>query len=416
MADAARLGDPCRETVSGAPLKIEDGGVPSVLIGDLPAAVVGTQVTAGSAIVLVGDKPLVRVGDLTITGGAIATGCSSVEVADDDVQATSTDEFNDLSLDLLALALDLAGIVDPTPICDGSAAFLALSRGEFLDAAISATSIVPYIGDLAKAGKLPRYLKALERAVDWADRTGQAARLLPAVQRLEQALAALPRGRNSQLDHMYSLCVNFINRHGKRVKARLVRDISQTFRFEDLGIVVFRNKTLKVRSASGRLGRPGTVKQHGIPNSVRKQVSAGTGDDAGHLIANKYGAPGSVENLSRQNWIQNQGGGTWYEMEKRWDELLESGVGVEVRIKEFTPLDADRPLYRTVEWDEIQPDGSVISHQNEPIYLNSESADFAHRKGTRTQRGDVKADHEPAEVIDLDAARKRLRPDPPDFQ
>ena len=58
-------------------------------------------------------------------------------------------ELRELALDLVQLSLDLAGIVDPTPISDGSGALLALARGLWLDSAISGVSMVPYVGDLA---------------------------------------------------------------------------------------------------------------------------------------------------------------------------------------------------------------------------------------------------------------------------
>lgn len=62
-------------------------GAPTVLIGGIPAAVVGDSVTCvgppdtiakGSATVLVGGKPAARLGDLTAHGGTIVLGCPTV--------------------------------------------------------------------------------------------------------------------------------------------------------------------------------------------------------------------------------------------------------------------------------------------------------------------------------------------------
>ena len=63
-------------------------GCPTVLIGNMPAAVVGDLVTCagppdslilGSATVLIGGKPAVRVGDMTAHGGVIIPpGCPTV--------------------------------------------------------------------------------------------------------------------------------------------------------------------------------------------------------------------------------------------------------------------------------------------------------------------------------------------------
>ena len=62
-------------------------GAPTVMIGKLPAAVVGDLVTCvgppdtiakGSATVLIGKKPAARMGDLTAHGGVITLGCMTV--------------------------------------------------------------------------------------------------------------------------------------------------------------------------------------------------------------------------------------------------------------------------------------------------------------------------------------------------
>ena len=62
-------------------------GVPTVLIGSLPAAVVGDVVTCvgppdtivmGSATVLIGSKPAARLGDSTAHGGVIVLGMPTV--------------------------------------------------------------------------------------------------------------------------------------------------------------------------------------------------------------------------------------------------------------------------------------------------------------------------------------------------
>jgi uncharacterized Zn-binding protein involved in type VI secretion len=62
-------------------------GVPTVLIGNMPAAVVGDMATCvgppdsivkGSATVLIGGRPAARMGDTTAHGGAIAIGFPTV--------------------------------------------------------------------------------------------------------------------------------------------------------------------------------------------------------------------------------------------------------------------------------------------------------------------------------------------------
>ncbi|BAZ03827.1 PAAR domain-containing protein [Calothrix sp. NIES-3974] len=62
-------------------------GVPTVLIGGLPAAVVGDTCTCtgptdtiilGSTTVMIGGKPAVRIGDTTAHGGSIVLGAFNV--------------------------------------------------------------------------------------------------------------------------------------------------------------------------------------------------------------------------------------------------------------------------------------------------------------------------------------------------
>lgn len=64
-------------------------GVPTVLIGNLPAAVIGDNclcvgspdtIITGSSTVMIGGKPAARRGDTTAHGGSIALGCHTVMI------------------------------------------------------------------------------------------------------------------------------------------------------------------------------------------------------------------------------------------------------------------------------------------------------------------------------------------------
>lgn len=64
-------------------------GVPTVLIGMLPAAVVGDMcvcvgppdtIAMGSTSVMIGGKPAARMGDTTAHGGKIVIGCPTVMI------------------------------------------------------------------------------------------------------------------------------------------------------------------------------------------------------------------------------------------------------------------------------------------------------------------------------------------------
>jgi uncharacterized Zn-binding protein involved in type VI secretion len=89
MPPAARVGD-----VTAHPGQITGPGVPTVLIGGLPAAVIGdvhtcafpppagphppNLIAQGSLTVLIGGRPAARLGDLTGCGAPIASGAVNV--------------------------------------------------------------------------------------------------------------------------------------------------------------------------------------------------------------------------------------------------------------------------------------------------------------------------------------------------
>jgi uncharacterized Zn-binding protein involved in type VI secretion len=93
MAAAARVGDnhtcpmanPNGSPHTGGP--VLPPGVPTVLIGGMAAATVGSMCTCagppdsiikGSATVLIMKKPAARQGDSTAHGGSITAGCTTV--------------------------------------------------------------------------------------------------------------------------------------------------------------------------------------------------------------------------------------------------------------------------------------------------------------------------------------------------
>ena len=97
MPPAARITDmhTCPMTTPGPPPTPHVGGpllgpgIPTVLIGQLPAAVVGDlaacvgpvdTVIQGSATVMIGGRPAARLGDPTAHGGTIALGWPTVMI------------------------------------------------------------------------------------------------------------------------------------------------------------------------------------------------------------------------------------------------------------------------------------------------------------------------------------------------
>lgn len=281
-------------------------------------------------------------------------------------RADEVAELRYLTTDLAQLVLDITGFVDPTPVSDGLNALISLGRGDWLGAGLSGLSMIPYIGDLAKAGKFPKYLKTIERAIVLAQQSEKArAALLPVFRKLDEAMNLMPTGVSGQLDMLRKKIADFLKRYGSpRGVSRILPDISKSFVFKS-----YRQGENLIKEASGRLGVPGTVMTHRSQASQRL-VSEGIGEDAGHLIGNRFGAPGGVENLSPQNWMQNRYG-TFKKLENDWAQKLKNGIGIEVNVKDVYKVGESRPWRRIVEWTEIHPNGGKVTDRLD--FLNTHS-------------------------------------------
>ena len=74
----------------------------------------------------------------------------------------------EIALDLAQLTLDITGILDPTPISDGTNLLISLASGRWTEAVISGVSLLPYLGDFAKLGKLKDYSDTIRLAKELA--------------------------------------------------------------------------------------------------------------------------------------------------------------------------------------------------------------------------------------------------------
>lgn len=289
-------------------------------------------------------------------------------------------ELRALALDVTQICFDLVGLVDPTPISDGASALISLGRGDWLGAFLSGVSMVPYVGDLAKAGKFPKYLKTVERAINLARESETAARLLrPAMNKLDEALSLLPQNIPNDLERLRQLVKRFLLENGvvRHVAAQLP-DISQHFRFRPR----WREGAFEFEEMSGRLGVPGQVMTH-RSESAQRAISGGTGDHAGHRIGIQFGAPGDARNMSLQNANINTRaprdlhetfrgpGGSYLDLESQWANQLRNGTGIEVRVRDRYRPGEDRPVSRLVEWTEISPSGARTNRSLE--FLNTTS-------------------------------------------
>ena len=104
-----------------------------------------------------------------------------------------THQEQELILDIVQFILDIVGIIEPTPFADGSNTLISLGRGEWLSAALSGLGMIPYLGDLAKLGKLPKYAHSVHVAVELAKTDLRfAEHLRPVFKKLGSVLEDLP--------------------------------------------------------------------------------------------------------------------------------------------------------------------------------------------------------------------------------
>lgn len=279
-----------------------------------------------------------------------------------------------LDLNLYQMFFDLTSLVDPTPISPAVGLAFSVARQDWVGSLLSGASLIPFAGELARFGKLAKMIKTLEESIDLAGKSEKAAELLkPAMQQLAQILDMLPTNAGPQIGRLRQMVDDFLRKSGLAKIATDLPDISKQFKFRK-----FEYHGNRIEELSGRLGVPGKVKKHRSTYQQQK-VAGGTGDDAGHRIANEFGAPGGPENLSAQNWIQNRGGGTYRDLEMEWEDKLRNGTGIEAKVQDVYRPGEDRPFYRKVEWTETSPSGIVTKDSR--LYANTQSARSRFRRG-----------------------------------
>ncbi len=156
-------------------------------------------------------------------------------------------------------------------------------------------------------------------------------------------------------------------------------DISKRFQYDEFAT----KEGNWAKEAKGELGVPGEVRKHRNETEQGK-VSEGSGDDAGHLIANTFGAEGGERNLGKQNWIANEFG-TWRQLEIMWAEKLHNGTRVFVEIHEVSHAKGERPFMRRAVWEEVDAAGKVTKH--ELVFGNFETAKSREATGAAPTQG-----------------------------
>lgn len=134
-------------------------------------------------------------------------------------RAAPTVSRTDLALDIAQIALDLVGIVEPTPVADLTNAGISVFRGDGWGALGSLAGVVPYVGDAAKLGKLGKWAQTISNAVDLARRDpGFAAAVRPALEKVQTALQSIPQ---SALDALPTSARQQLSRMSRQVDEAL---------------------------------------------------------------------------------------------------------------------------------------------------------------------------------------------------
>jgi hypothetical protein len=279
---------------------------------------------------------------------------------------------------LEGMCLDLSGQSGVSPLMSTSMSQAAkLASGWWATNVCAGACFPPHFGDLVKSRRMDE-MTQLMKDLTHRDFTG-ATLLVEIIHHLHRVLHLYPDTLHD-IRMMQRRTAAILNKAGRGSHiAKPSPDIRRHFEFPEDVRTARGNIS---RMAKGRLGVPGIVAKF-RDETAQSNLSSRTGDDAGHLIASRFGAPGGGRNLGLQNWIQNrwystpkEGGsgttGTWYDMEQEWTDLLKGGVGIEVEVEEIYHPGDERSFMRRVGGIMVLLDGTRRPLE-QPLFFNSGS-------------------------------------------
>lgn len=285
----------------------------------------------------------------------------------------------ELALDLTQMGLDVAGLVDPTPVSDGASGVISLLRGDFLGAGISAVSMIPYVGDAAKLGKLGHWGKTVANAVEIAKTDSAFAKAAkPALDAISNAIGAAPKKvldalPQSARDTLVSMKRQIDGLGG--AAGRKADDVAA------LGTASARVGKNEVKWTLDAKGRPTTATatlselqpkgaargsaETSAQDTVRARGKAD--DDAGHIIGHRFTGDQGARNMFPQNFNFNRSG--YKTMENEWASWIEAGGTVKVNVA-LKGGDGARP-------DKVAVVYEVFDEAGKRVYKNRDTFDNA---------------------------------------
>jgi DNA/RNA non-specific endonuclease len=261
-----------------------------------------------------------------------------------------TKQKADLALDMVQIGLSVAGIFDPTPVSDGIDGVISLLRGDFLGAGISVVSMVPYVGDAAKLGKLGKFAESIAKAVDLAKLDPAFAKQIgPALDKIRDTLKSvpldsLPKPAREALESMKTKLDEFAAIGTKTSK---VGKNEVTWKLDADGYPV---------RAEGDLREvfPNATRSSAETTAQGKAGGRGEADDVGgHIFGHRFVLDQGDKNLFPQNGQFNNS--AYKKLENEWADWIKTGkkeVHVEI---EFSGGTAARPDKMEVFYKVVDP-------------------------------------------------------------
>lgn len=295
------------------------------------------------------------------------------------VPAGLTDAHRELALDLTQIGLDVVGLFDPTPISDGANGVISLLRGDWLGAGLSAVSMIPYIGDAAKLGKLGKWGETVMKAVELAKTDSAFAQAVgPALKKISDAIGAAPQAVLDALPQSARDTLTNMKRQIDELSAPAARSADEA---AGAGVRTARSGSNEVTWNIDANGRPTSAQatlselqpsgtKRGKDELDAQDEVRGRGiedDDAGHIIGHRFMGDQGAANMFPQNFNFNRS--AYKTMENEWAAWIDAGGTVKVNVA-LTGGTADRPGQVGVVYE-------VFNAAGKRVYKNSELFDNA---------------------------------------
>jgi len=181
-------------------------------------------------------------------------------------------------LDITQLVLDICGIFEPTPFCDIASGAISVARGDILGALCNGLGVIPYLGDIAKFGKIGKYINSFEALLHLARDRAVLGALRPGLTHLYELLKSLLLEKTpilklrDELGKLIDPKVILDPLPGKIGKTGPIKEVPNTQTLDDLFDML---SSGVVRLDSGTY--PGVVKQLPDGTIIRKRDGSKSG-------------------------------------------------------------------------------------------------------------------------------------------